>query len=149
VELADETATQVLAAAIARLARPGDLIALSGPLGAGKTSFARAFVRSLIDAAEEVPSPTFTLMQTYDGLAVRICHVDLYRLSGPDDLAELGLDEAFQTAIVLVEWPDRMDRLPADRIEVALALDDRGTDRRTAILTGHGRWAGLIGQVIV
>jgi tRNA threonylcarbamoyladenosine biosynthesis protein TsaE len=121
IELADETATATLAEALARRARPGDLIALSGPLGSGKTAFARAFIRALAPG-EEVPSPTFTLVQTYETSHGAVWHFDAYRLERPEDAVELGIDEALSDGIVLVEWPERIaPLLPEVRIEIALS----------------------------
>jgi tRNA threonylcarbamoyladenosine biosynthesis protein TsaE len=120
--LADEGATAALAARLARLARRGDLIALAGELGCGKTSFARAFIRALTDPAEEVPSPTFTLVQAYDSSAGPIWHFDLYRLTRPEEVLELGVEEALGDGIVLVEWPDRLGSLlPREHLLLTLA----------------------------
>ena len=148
IELRDEAATGRLAAAVAARARVGDVIALAGGLGAGKTSFARAFLRARAgDAALEVPSPTFTLVQTYSLGPVGVWHFDLYRISDADDAIELGLDEALAEGICLIEWPDRLgSRLPRDRLDLALAYG--ATDRaRVATLTGHGAWAERIADV--
>ena len=140
--LPDETATQALAEFIARALKAGDLVTLGGDLGVGKTTFARALVRARAGDPElEAPSPTFTLLQTYDLPRGPIVHADLYRLSGPDELEELGWDEAGDDAIVLVEWPDRLGPvLPPDRLEIALELGDRPTSRK-ARLIGHGAFA--------
>ncbi|SNR32585.1 tRNA (adenosine(37)-N6)-threonylcarbamoyltransferase complex ATPase subunit type 1 TsaE [Paracoccus sediminis] len=121
--IADEILTAALARMLAATARPGDTILLDGPVGAGKTHFARAFIRARQgEGAEDVPSPTFTLVQTYDDpLGTEIWHADLYRLTDPSELAELGLDDALDSAICLIEWPDRLDRLPDGAITVALA----------------------------
>ena len=121
VELPDLAATVRLAAAVARLARPGDAILLHGPLGAGKTEFARAFLRAASDdPALEVPSPTFTLVQSYATRLGTVHHFDLWRLDGPAALGELGWDEA-RDDIVLVEWPDRLGALhPPDALTIAL-----------------------------
>lgn len=103
--------TAELARALAPLLGSGDVLLLSGSIGAGKTHFARALIQHRLartGRVEDVPSPTFTLVQVYDDDLVEIWHADLYRLSSPDDVTELGLDEAFETAIVLVEWPDRL-----------------------------------------
>jgi tRNA threonylcarbamoyladenosine biosynthesis protein TsaE len=120
--LPDEAATGALAARVARLARPGDAILLDGPLGAGKSAFARAFLRAAAgDPGLEVPSPTFTLVQTYELPAGPAHHMDLYRLEGPDALPELGWDEA-REGIVLVEWPERLGAFtPPDALRIALA----------------------------
>ena len=106
--LACEVDTTRLGAVLARHLRPGDTVLLSGSIGAGKTHFARAFIQARLGRKEEVPSPTFTLIQTYDAGDTEIWHADLYRLGHPDEVHELGLEEAFETAICLVEWPDRL-----------------------------------------
>ncbi len=112
---ADADLTACLARVMAAVLKPGDVVALQGPVGAGKTHFARAFIRARQgEAAEEVPSPTFTLVQTYaDPLGTEIWHADLYRLTHPEELAELGLDEAMREAVVLVEWPEHGSPLEA------------------------------------
>jgi len=147
IKLPDLRATARLAAAVAALARPGDAILLDGPLGAGKTEFARAFLRAATgDPALEVPSPTFTLVQSYPAPRGTVHHYDLWRLDGPDALAELGWDEA-RNDIVLVEWPDRLGALrPPDALTIALhpvgaphpvgALHSVGEDARHATLSG-------------
>lgn len=120
--LSDEAATENVAVALASLAKPGDLLALAGDLGAGKTTFARAFIRAFCQVSElEVPSPTFTLVQTYSAAdGTEIFHSDLYRLKGPDEIEDLGLEDERETAVLLVEWPDRM---PADWWSDALKLE--------------------------
>ena len=140
-DLADEAATRSLAARLAAVARRGDIFALSGGLGAGKTVFARAFVRALGRADEDVPSPTFTLVQTYDVPAGTVWHVDLYRLSSPEEAWELGIEEAFAEGIALIEWPERLGYLlPADRLDILLE-SAAGPDARRVTLTGRGRMA--------
>src|SRR5437764_2232034 len=141
VVLPDEHATQRLAIDIANSLEAGDLVTLSGDLGAGKTTFARALIRYLAgDAAIEVPSPTFTLMQGYDLPQFPLVHADLFRLSGSAELAELGFDDLPEGAVVLVEWPDRAAGfLPADRLDVALTLAPKlKLEFRHARITGHG-----------
>lgn len=135
IQLPDIAATQALAGRIAALARLGDAILLEGELGAGKTELARAFIRAISgDPALEVPSPTFTLVQSYDVPGGLLHHFDLWRLSGPADLSELGWDEA-REGLVLVEWPDRLgDRRPSDALTVALRIT--GATSRSATLTG-------------
>src|SRR5450631_4107844 len=106
--LEDESAIAWLAADVAALTGPGDLVTLSGGLGAGKTAFARALIRMLTGGEDtEVPSPAFTLMQIYEGLNFPIVHADFYRIEKPRDLIELGFEEAADGALVLVEWPER------------------------------------------
>jgi tRNA threonylcarbamoyladenosine biosynthesis protein TsaE len=143
IHLPDLAATERLAAAVAALAHPGDAILLEGPLGAGKTAFARAFLRATSDdPALEVPSPTFTLVQSYATPRGMIHHFDLWRLNGPDALAELDWEEA-RDDIVLVEWPDRLGPLrPADGLTVALRPADPSPGARQAALSG---WPDRIG----
>src|SRR5260221_885201 len=137
--LADDAATAALAAGLARQARSGDVLTLSRPLGAGKTSFARAFIAAL-GVRDEVPSPTFTLVQTYETAVATVWHFDLYRLTGPDEVHELGLDEALIDGIVLIEWPERLGTLlPRERLDVVLQ-PGAGVDSRQATLHGTARW---------
>lgn len=127
--------TETLAARVAAAARPGDAILLSGPLGAGKSAFARAFLRAASgDPALEVPSPSYTLVQSYDLPRLRVHHFDLWRLDGPDAVEELGWDE-LTADVVLVEWPDRLGPLaPADALRIELAHG--AGEQRLATLTG-------------
>jgi len=144
VTLDNEPATARLAADIANILEPGDLVTLSGDLGAGKTTLARALIRYLAnDLTIAVPSPTFTLMQNYDLPRFPLIHTDLYRLSGPGELAELGFEDLPEESVVLLEWPDRAAGfLPADRMDIALTLmPQQGLDVRHARLTGYGRFA--------
>ncbi|HEY3911865.1 MAG TPA: tRNA (adenosine(37)-N6)-threonylcarbamoyltransferase complex ATPase subunit type 1 TsaE [Stellaceae bacterium] len=139
-DLPHEAATAALAARIAGQARPGDVIALRGDLGAGKTSFARAFIRARGDADEDVPSPTFTLVQTYQAGTVAIWHFDLYRLGAAEEAWELGIEEAFAAGISLIEWPERLGALmPPRRLEIALSFGERSQARR-ATCTGGADW---------
>ena len=149
VELQDEAATSDLARQLAEVLRAGDLVTLSGDLGAGKTTFARALLRRLAqDPGLDVPSPTFTLMQVYETPAFPVVHADLYRIKRPDELAELGWDEASLGALVLVEWPDRAGPvLPPDRLDIAFHHDrDRGSQYRVAVLRGHGTFAARLNR---
>jgi tRNA threonylcarbamoyl adenosine modification protein YjeE len=144
VEVADEAATQRLMADVACAIEPGDLITLSGDLGAGKTTFARALIRHLAgNPTIEVPSPTFTLMQAYELPRFNLIHADLYRLSGPDELAELGFEEFGDSAVTLLEWPDRAGgQLAADRFDIAFTLDpDKARTFRRVHITGFGACA--------
>lgn len=121
IALPDPAATEALAQVFADHAAVGDSYLLSGPVGAGKSHFARAFIRHRLGRAEDIPSPTFTLVQTYEATTGDMWHADLYRLSHPDEVVELGLEDAFSTAICLIEWPDRLGSLcPANPICIDL-----------------------------
>src|SRR5208282_4909028 len=124
VTLANEEATERFAADIAAALEPGDLVTLTGDLGAGKTTFARALIRYLAeDDTVEVPSPTFTLLQTYELPRFDVVHADLYRLSGAAELSELGLDDLAEDSVVLMEWGDRAAGfLPASRLDITFTL---------------------------
>ena len=138
--LPDEAATERLGAAIAAKLEAGDAVCLSGPLGAGKSTLARALVRALTTPDEEVPSPTFTLVQFYEGPRLQVAHFDLYRLSNPDEAYEIGIDDALDDGAAVFEWPERLSgRLPEDRLDVDIALDGEG---RSVRLTPHGAWEG-------
>lgn len=150
IDLPGEAATGALAAQVAQWIGPDDLIALSGDLGAAKTTFARALIRHLTgDAQLEAPSPTFSLMQVYEGPGYNIVHADFYRIRAPEELFNLGWEEAIEGALTLVEWPDRAgDLLNPDRLEIAFELDaSRGSDYRRATLRGYGAWAARLGRV--
>jgi tRNA threonylcarbamoyladenosine biosynthesis protein TsaE len=147
IPLPDEDSTCRLGRALAALARPGDLIALSGGLGAGKSTLARAFIRALTRPDEDVPSPTFTLVQVYDTPAGAVWHFDLYRLDRPDDAFELDIEDAFAEGICLIEWPDRLGPLlPARRLDLRLEEAESEGSRR-AHLTATGSWADRIGEL--
>ncbi len=140
--LADPGATAALARALAPGLAPGDFVGLHGDLGAGKSAFARAVIATRLAAlgrAEDIPSPSFTLVQVYDLGDVELWHVDLYRLGGSGEIGELGLDEAFERAICLVEWAGRLgDAAPARRLDLALGFVDGDDDARTATLSARG-----------
>lgn len=139
--LPSEAATERLGAAVAAELKVGDTVCLSGPLGAGKSTLARALIRALTSAEEEVPSPTFTLVQFYEG-CIPVAHFDLYRLTSPEEARELGLDEALDEGAAVVEWPQRLEhRLPPDRLDIEFAFDETGEGRRVR-LTPHGAWEG-------
>ena len=126
--LNNEDATARFGAWLAGQLGVGDTVLLSGTIGAGKSHLARSFIHARLGRLEDVPSPSFTLVQTYDA-DVEIWHADLYRLSHPDEVLELGLEDAFSTAICLIEWPDRMGNMvPKRAIRIELALE--GTGRR-------------------
>jgi len=123
VDLPDEAATAALARRLAPWLAVGDVVALYGDLGAGKTAFARALIRVLADGDEEVPSPTFTLVQTYATPRGPVFHFDLYRIASPDELTEIGWDEALADGLTLVEWPGRAGSLlPTVRIDIELTF---------------------------
>lgn len=137
IHLADPAATEALGAKLAAGLRIGDALLLFGDLGAGKTTLARGLVGAWTGGDCETPSPTYTLVQTYDGSDGELWHFDLYRLESPDDAAELGLDEALATGVTVIEWPERLgDSAPPDRLELRLAMDGEG--RRVEIM-GFGR----------
>jgi tRNA threonylcarbamoyl adenosine modification protein YjeE len=145
--LANETATAHLMADLALLIGPGDVITLSGDLGAGKTAAARAMIRYLgNDEAMEVPSPTFTLLQGYDLPPYPLLHADLYRVNDPAELEEIGLSPLPDGAVALIEWPERAPgALPADRIDIALSHRPAlGSTARAAVLTGYGKAAAQV-----
>ena len=131
--------TERLAARLAQHAAPGDVIGLSGALGSGKTAFARAFIRARLGrSVEEVPSPTFTLVQLYEHAPGAIWHFDLYRLGEAADAYELGIEDAFSGAISLIEWPEKLGAImPDDWLDVHLAPGE-GEDARLITITPHG-----------
>ena len=152
VTLANEQATERLVTDIGAVLEPGDLVTLSGDLGAGKTTFARAMIRYLAnDPDVPVPSPTFTLMQSYDLPRFPVVHADLYRLEGPGELAELGFDDLPRDAVVLLEWPDRAAGfLPPDRIDVAFTLEPQaGPEHRSVRITGYGAATARVDRIPV
>lgn len=128
--LPDLAATQALGRLLLELLRPGDVVALRGDLGAGKTELARAVIQAALGPEEEVPSPTFTLTQTYEIGTATLWHYDLYRLEAPEDALELGIEEAFACGIVLIEWPERLGNwLPAERLDLTLLTTGQGDER--------------------
>ena len=137
--------TARLGRALGRVLVPGDTILLAGPIGAGKTHFARHLVGSLLITPEDVPSPTYTLVQTYDTTAGELWHADLYRLTSPEEVEELGLTGAFDTAICLVEWPDRLgDAAPSDALEITFATDPVDENlRKVTFRWSSPRWNRL------
>ena len=146
-DLPDMAATSALAARLAPQLRCGDVVALHGDLGAGKTAFARALIHILqapLGTVEEVPSPTFSLVQQYQIGALSLWHFDLYRLTASEEVWELGLEEALATGVSLIEWPERLGPLlPTDRLEIYLEIPaDAGIEemRRHARLVGYGEW---------
>jgi tRNA threonylcarbamoyl adenosine modification protein YjeE len=143
--LPDLPATEQLAEKLASRLGAGDMLALSGELGAGKTSFARALLRAL-GVFDEVPSPTFTLLQNYDLPGLRVSHFDLYRLRDSTELDELGWDDALTESLVIVEWPERAGpRLPHDYLALHFNLDAKG---RNVTLTPHGGWTERLAKAL-
>ena len=142
--VASETGMAKLAVALGHRLVRGDTILLEGPIGAGKTFFARALIQARLEAAglwEDVPSPSYTLVQTYDDDSEEIWHADLYRLSSPEDCAELGLDEAFGHAITLIEWPDRLgDLCPTDALTLSFELGKAEGHRNVAFNWSAPKW---------
>ena len=141
--LQDERATQALAARLAARARRGDVIALAGPLGSGKTSFARGFIRARCGPAE-VPSPTFTLVEVYAAAdAPAIWHFDLFRIETPEEAWELGIEEAFAEGISLIEWPERLGPLlPPAHLAIGFAFG-RAPEERSVEIAGAA-WSGRL-----
>ena len=141
-----ETDTARFAAALGAVLRPGDTVLLDGDIGAGKTFLARSLIQSLQDQPEDVPSPTFTLVQTYDTPAGELWHSDLYRISSTDEIEELGLTDAFNTAICLVEWPDRLGQdAPEGALHIQLSTDPDHPERRKALLSwSDDRWTAIV-----
>jgi tRNA threonylcarbamoyl adenosine modification protein YjeE len=144
IELADLAATSALGGEIAASLARGSVVALEGDLGAGKTTLARAILRAL-GVREAVPSPTFTLVQTYETDRFPVRHYDFYRIERAGEIEELGLDEALAEGAALIEWPERAGEfLPDDALHVALSIRDG--DTRRATLTGPANWASRIGN---
>ncbi len=148
IKLRDEAATQALAISLAVLANSGEQLALKGDLGTGKTVFARAFVRALCGSDTEVPSPTFTIVQTYDALDGReLFHFDLYRLENPDEALELDIDDAFADGISLIEWPERLGSLlPPNHLELALSYGE-AESQRWAVIAAGDNWARRLQEI--
>lgn len=144
IALPDEAATTRLGAAIAALLRPGDAVLLSGPLGAGKSSLARGLIRALTTPHEPVPSPTFTLVQAYEGARFPLAHFDLYRLETGAEVDELGLWDALDTGAAIIEWPERLEEAPSDRLCIEMRFAESG---RIARLTGHGAWRSRVAEL--
>lgn len=147
----DEAGVAALAARLSGRLGPGDVLFLRGDLGAGKTVFARALLRALCgDADLNVPSPTFTLVQTYECAHGLVWHFDLYRLKDPEEIYEIGWEDALSGAIMLVEWPERLgiDRggglAPPDRLEIGLEIAPDNAARRHVRLTPRGTWAARL-----
>ncbi len=137
--LADEDATTALGRLVAPHLKPGDVVYLHGDLGMGKSSLARSIIRTLTNPSQDVPSPTFTLIQTYDTDRFELLHLDLYRLKTPDEAYELGLDDAQSHAVLVIEWPDRLGHLGFDdRLDIGLEVPPKDKRTNTNLPTGTG-----------
>src|SRR3569833_1740692 len=150
VALPNETATAHLMADLALLLGPGDTVTLAGVLGGGKTTAARAMIRYLAgDDDYEVPSPTFTLTQTYDLPPIPVLHADLYRIADATELEEIGLSPLFEGTLALIEWPERApEAMPDDRIDIAFShRPSLGSSARAAEITGHGEAAAKVARL--
>jgi tRNA threonylcarbamoyladenosine biosynthesis protein TsaE len=139
--LMDPDATRNLAARIASGLEKGTAVALEGDLGVGKTALARGILEAL-GVTEAVPSPTFTLVQTYETARFTVYHYDLYRIENSDELRELALDDALTDGVTLIEWPDRLGQWPEDMLRVRLAIMNDGV--RRADISGPVRWAEFL-----
>lgn len=140
-------ATAAAARALVEACGPLETITLTGGLGAGKTTFCQYFIGHLLPGGEEVTSPTFTLVHTYERGARRVAHIDCYRLQSPMELEEIGLDELLDTHLCLIEWPEiAAGRLPADRLELTLERE-AGSEVRQLTLTPHGNWLSRLPHV--
>ena len=136
----NESETKFFAFQLAKIIQPKDVIALNGDLGTGKTVFARAFVEA-VTGEVEVPSPTFTLLQSYEGVDVTVYHFDLYRIEDPNEVFELGIEEAFSDGVSIIEWPDRMaPYLPNQRLEIYLSNGCSNNAREFQILAVGEKW---------
>lgn len=137
----DESAIVSLAGRFWTVCRTGDVIALWGDLGAGKTSFARGFIRATTHPAEDVPSPTFTLLQTYEASGTTIYHFDFYRIESPEDVVETGIEAALADGVSMIEWPGKMGYwLPRSRLDIAISIPKNGEGRIIRITDPAGTW---------
>lgn len=148
VDLPDETATADLAARLAAIAEAADVIALKGELGTGKTVFARAFIRERGEP-DDVPSPTFPLVQIYDVGPTAIWHFDLYRIRTPEEAWDLGIEDAFTAGISLVEWPERLGPLlPERRLEITFSFGAEPGARRL-LLDPSKEWQARLAAIAI
>ena len=149
IDLADAEATTALGRAVAPHLEPGETVLLYGPLGMGKSTLARGLIRTLAAEDEDVPSPTFTLVQFYE-TAPPVAHFDLYRLTRPEEAFEIGLDEALDVGCAVIEWPERLGDDPARALgpdRLSITLEERGEGRH-ATVSGAGAWATKINAVV-
>ncbi len=142
--------TQKIAQAIARLAMPKDVILLEGDLGAGKTEFARAFIRALTYDEMVVPSPTFTLVEIYEASIGAIWHFDLYRLKSEEEIWDLGIEEAFAQGISLIEWPERLGKTFRAKNCLKISLKLINNDKiRELFLAPFGNWESRLEKIVL
>jgi len=148
--LDDLAATQRLGLFLANHMQAGDIVALEGGLGAGKSELARAIIRHLCPDEDDIPSPTFTLVQTYEPETLpQLLHFDLYRLETPEDAFALGIEDAFVDSICLIEWPERLGPyLPATALKVSLAMTDGGESQRRVTIDGPESWQARLSGLI-
>ncbi|WP_417813948.1 tRNA (adenosine(37)-N6)-threonylcarbamoyltransferase complex ATPase subunit type 1 TsaE [Thalassospira alkalitolerans] len=149
VAVGDQNGTEILAGQLAACAKPGDVILMHGTLGMGKSAFCRAYIRALANNShEEVPSPTFTLVQVYELDPVPVWHFDLYRLSDPEEVHELDIEDAFADGVSLIEWPDRLEYLtPENRLDIHIEPGSN-VDGRVFQLIPHGEdWENRIAKL--
>ena len=149
IDLKDAEATTTLGRAVAPLLEPGEAVLLYGPLGMGKSTLARGLIRALAGEDEDVPSPTFTLVQFYE-TDPPVAHFDLYRLSRPEEAFEIGLDEALDVGAALIEWPERLGDDPARVLGpdiLTITLEERG-EGRSATVSGAGSWDAKITALV-
>ncbi len=143
-------ATSTIAVQLAAVLRPGDTLLLEGPIGAGKSHFARSAIQFMLSEPEDIPSPTYTLIQTYLSPRGEIWHADLYRMANPSEVYELGLWSAFEDAICLVEWPDRLGtEIPGNALTLNLATEETDGDTRTLrFSSGNPEWDYRLQEVL-
>jgi len=143
ITLSSPDETRMFAQHLGGLLEAGDILLFEGEIGAGKTHFCRCLIQSLLREPEDVPSPTFTLIQTYEAPEFEIWHADLYRLTSPDEVIELGLIDAFEDALCLVEWPDRLAELwPQNALTLSLKMTKVLGERNLTLRANNPLWAG-------
>lgn len=143
IPLASLEETNALAKRMSPFLSKGDTLLLQGPIGAGKSFFCRSIILNILEIPEDIPSPTFTLVQTYDAPEFQIWHCDLYRLTHPDEAWELGLEEAFDSSLCLIEWPDRLaGQEPRDSLRLSFTPQENET-RLLTIESNSPRWQKL------
>ena len=148
IAISDLCATNRLAEKVAGVAKRGDFVALRGDFGAGKTTFSRHFIYAIAGHREDVASPTFNLVLIYPYAHTSVWHFDLFRLVKPEEIWELGIEDALLEGIVLVEWPERMQPyMPKERLEIDIETGNKGPDSRVFVLTGYGDWRDRISTI--